>query len=174
MAMVLQIKRLELLIAAVLLLPASWLAAAKPGPVNDAKSVESITDDVKKAELSRQESMRMADAATRKGNDLLKKKDYQNAIDQYLEAIKYLNLCSEASDDIRDNIASCKRMVAKTYEYWSRDLYMQAQDSLRAQDINTAIALCEKASEIYPPSKAQNDALIADYNKTKEDRKSVV
>jgi len=168
MAMVLKIRKIKLLVAAVLLLPSSLCVVAAKPAATDPQAIGNITDVDTRENITRQEHMRLAEVAMRKGNECFGKKSYQDAVDQYLVAIKHLNECSESNEDVLDKIASCKKLIGKSYEYWSRDLYMEAKDSLRTQEINKAISLCEKASEIYPPSKAKNDALIEEYNKTKE------
>jgi len=127
------------------------------------RDVDAIKDDIVKADLTRQESYKRATAQVAQGNDLLGKREYQKAVDSYLSAIKSLEKCSASRSIILEKIEAVKKQIAMSYEYWSRDLYIQAEEKLKIQNLAEAIKLCEQASEIYPPSKKRNDELIAKY-----------
>ena len=125
--------------------------------------VENIKDDIVKADLLRQESYKQATEQVSQGNSLLGQREYQKAIDAYLAAIKSLEKCSASRATILQKIEGVKKQIALSYEYWSRDLYIQAEEKLKIQNLAEAIKLCDLASAVYPPSKKQNDELIAKY-----------
>jgi len=138
-------------------------AAEKENPI------EVITLETAKADIQRQLFYSEATNKTVAGNKAFEKKEYQKAIDNYLDAIVLLEKCSLSNKDILSKIDSCRKKIAQSYEYWSRTLFLQAEKELQVQNLTTAIELCKKASDIYPQSKKRNDELIEQYKNKKEE-----
>ncbi len=152
----------NVLIIPLLVFSVCMIAAEKEDPITE------ITLNKKRAEVERQEYYSDANNKTIAGNKAFEKKEYQKAIDNYLDAIGLLKKCSLVNKNVKAKIASCKRKIAQSYEYWSRSLFLQAEKELQVQNLTTAIELCNKASAVYPPSKKRNDELIKQYKDTKK------
>ena len=132
------------------------------------KELTGVTQDIRMEDLARQEAYKRANRLINEGHAALGGKEYQKAVDRYLESIKQLEKCSASRSIILQKEDAVKRLIAQTYEFWSRDLYIQAEEKLKIQNMADAIKLCEQASEIYPPSKARNDELIKQYQETQK------
>lgn len=152
----------SVLILSLLFMTSVLGATEKEAPVAE------ITLDTQKAATEREQFSILAEGQVRAANEAFKNKKYQEAIDAYIKAINFLERCSLSSQEVKSRIESCRKQINRCYEFWSRELYLQAMDELKVQNLTVAIELCEKGSLMYPPSKARNDALIEKYKKEQE------
>ena len=162
MTLVLKLSRPGLVVFFCCLIPAMRVVAQTPP---QQLNVDEIPFDIKQAEILRQAAYKRAEEKARTGNRLFNSRAYQKAIDAYLASIKELESCSSNNKEIKRQAESLKKQISRCYELWSRELYLQAMEKLKLQNLSEAIKLCEQASEVYPPSKARNDQLIETYKK---------
>ena len=96
--------------------------------------------------------------------------EFDKAIDLYLDARKQLADLYELHKQPRfqEKLDLCTEAVSKAYYYWAQQIYNDAVNSANLADFDKAIEKCQKAMEIYPPSKEKMEKIIARYQLMKD------
>ena len=135
-------------------LPASAEEEALPAPARDTISRQTV---------SRQQIEADAEQKVREANASYSKGQYQDAINQYLEAVKILR--SFDTEVFAKRIEACRAQIAKCYYYMAQDAVVLAQERAQAQDFEEAIRLCKQAIEYCPESESSIRAKIVEFEK---------
>lgn len=129
---------------------------------------KNILNEAGKETVERQEMEIKADQLVNDANKALSKNSFQEAVNNYLQAIEYLKKCSYSSSYIQNKIEKCNDALSKAYSYWADDMAANAEKLIKVQDYDKAISLCEEAIKIYPPSKKKFQDKIQQYTKMKD------
>ena len=154
-------------LAVLILMSASGLFAqnADPAAGQPAKKNSLIAD----RRISYQEREKQIDTLVREGIQLELKKDFDKAIDKYLEAKKIADELFEAAamPSFKSRSEHCASKISNAYFYWASSIYQDALKSASDADYDSAIDKCRKAIEIYPPCKEKMEKIIEQYSKMK-------
>lgn len=124
-----------------------------------------IREDANKVRSGYQEIEAKAISFTRKGHDFFVKRQYKEAVDNYIEAIATYKLLEveEVNPVIKSRIDSCREQIAKSYYHWAEKLALDADEAASVSQFAEAIRLCREAILIYPELKTQLEKKIARY-----------
>lgn len=125
-------------------------------------------EDVGKEVVVREENEAQADALVKDAVKAYSEGRFKESVDSYLAAIDKLNNCSQTSEYVRSKTVECKRSISKTYYAWAQKIAHDAEKAASSGDVETAIDLCGKAKEIYPPYKDKMDDAIKRYSAIKK------
>lgn len=129
---------------------------------------KSILNESGKETVERQEMEVKADQLVSDANKALAKNSFQEAVNNYLQAIDALKKCSYSSPYIQSKIERCSSALSKAYSYWADDVAATAEKQAKVQDYDKAVSLCEEAIKIYPPAQKKYQDKIQEYNKMKD------
>lgn len=124
-----------------------------------------IQRDTNRVRSSYQETEAKAISFTTKGHDYFVKRQYKEAVTNYLEAITiYKSLdVSGTNPVIKSRIESCREQIGKSYFYWAEQIALDAEAAASASQFSEAIKLCREAIMIYPEFKSKLEKRIARY-----------
>ncbi len=125
-------------------------------------------EDVGKEIVVREEGEAQADALVRDAVKAYSESRYKESVDGYLAAIQKLEGCSQTSEYVRTKTLECKKSISKAYYAWAQKIARDAEKAASVGDIDTAIDLCGKAKEVYPPYKDKMDEAIKKYSALKK------
>jgi tetratricopeptide (TPR) repeat protein len=132
--------------------------------------VSSIQADIRKTQTVYQEVEARALRYFELGNEGFFKRQYKDAVDNYLEAITVYKSLGEGENNevFRKRISDCREQIAKSYFNWAEDMVLAAEKEAATQDFNEAIKLLNEAALIYPDHKKKIDARIERYEKLRQ------
>ena len=151
-------------VCAVLFLTSSFCAfSQQKEPVQSGASKDSL---VAEQRLSYREREQRIDALVQEGIRLELKKDFDQAIDQYLAAKKIADdmFAATPMPAFKTKSDNCASKISNAYFYWARSIYEDALKSASETDYDRAIEKCRKAIEIYPPCKEKMEKIIERYS----------
>lgn len=160
--------RLEILQAGAVALALACCGAQALAQEAAASQASSYREDVGKEVVVREEGEAQADALVKDAVKAYSDGRFKESVDNYLAAVGKLEGCSQTSEYVRNKISECKRSISKTYYAWAQKIAHDAEKSAAAGDIDTAIDLCKKAQEIYPPYKDKMEEAVKKYTALKK------
>jgi Flp pilus assembly secretin CpaC len=120
---------------------------------------QSIDSTLNKSIIEKQEKELKIQYLLKKANDNFFNKNYNNASDQYLEAISLLTKNNKVTQKNTKRISEIKRSLALTYSAWAEEIFQKAEITSQKGDIKKAIELANQAVEINPKLKDQANHL---------------
>ena len=132
---------------------------------------DSVVEAAGRQAIARQSAQDIAKDAAIAAADYFAQGEFQKSAAKYLEAINTLSDADPAvvaPDYVASQIELAKKNLANVYYCWSQSLFLQAEKSANIGSYDDAIDKCQKAMEIYPPSKPQMEEAIDRYTKMKE------
>ena len=152
------------LIACLVLGSVTASAADAPAKADAKANAASIAKEI----VTRDENWNDAKAAFKNGTSLFTKGKYEDAIEQYLKALRIVETLptsqSGENDALRENI---RKQISNAYHYWAEDLYKSAQVDAQAQKYDKAIQKCREAAKMYEPCSDIMKKEIAKYEDAK-------
>lgn len=101
-----------------------------------------------------------ADTLVKKAVQAYQTGSFEEAIEYYIAAKKQLEKVAPRSKEISEKIQSCEIAISRCYFNWAEKLYYQALETAELKKYDEAIAICEKAIEIWPAGKKKLQATI--------------
>ena len=139
------------------------IGAVLPASAGEEELPAPARDTISRQTVSRQQIEAEAEQKVREANANYSKGQYQDAINQYLEAVKILR--SFDTEVFAKRIEACRAQIAKCYYYMAQDAVVLAQERAQAQDFEEAIRLCKQAIEYCPESAESIQAKITEFEK---------
>jgi len=134
----------------------------------DGNDGRKILEEIGRENITREEAEAKGDALFNEGRKSFEAGEYKKAVDLYSNARKYLQQGSTTSSHVKTKIEACNEAVSKVYYFWTREVIIKAEESMNAQDYDSAISYCEEAKKIYPQSKDKMNEMIAECQRMKK------
>ena len=122
-----------------------------------------ITHDAFSVDRQRQEAV--AGDFVSKGNELYVAGKYKEAARSYAQAAYIYDRLRPNSEHFNDKYENTKQMISRAYYYLAQETALKAHNEANYSDLESAIALCKEAMNIYPPCSDEMNARIAEYEK---------